>query len=97
MTVTGTVIAGCPFAVALKLKLATPTCPPGILLQSTLIRTLFSGSSGETEPEEGERRTHDALDETVNVKGLGPPAPTSTKRLPKGMNGSRVSVGKGQL
>ena len=98
MIVTGTVIACWPFPAAdLKLKLAAPTVPPGILLQSTLINTRFSGSLGETDPEEGERRTQDALDETVNVNGFGPPAPTSTKRLPKGTYGSRVRVGKGQL
>lgn len=44
----------------------------------TLKNTLFSGSSGEMEPEEGEICAQEALVEALNVNGTGPPAPTST-------------------
>lgn len=68
-------------------------CTPDTLLQSTERKTLCSGELGEMEPFDGEMVTHGALLVTVNVNGVGPPAPTSTKRFPAGTNGSMVRAG----
>lgn len=86
---------GCPGTVATKLMFAV--CAPCTLLQSTVNHTRTSGLPGLTLPFVGEMCSHDALLVTVNVNACGPPRPTSTKRFLKGVYGSSVSVGGGQL
>ena len=94
-SIAGTTDAGCPAAVAVNVIAAFWT--PETLLQSTEKYTRVSGLLGLTEPEVGEIFTQEALLVTVNLKGEGPPAPTSMKRLPKGTKGSSVIVGLPQL
>ena len=86
---------GWPGTVASKLIIAYST--PETWLQSTEANTRVSGLDGETEPLLGLKLSQETFELAVNVKGFGPPAPTSMKREPNGTKGSIVSVGGGQL
>jgi hypothetical protein len=71
--------------------------PSGSLVQSTDANTRSSGFAGEIEPCVGETVSHEELETAVNVKGVGPPAPTSMKRLGIGSNWSMLRVLNGEL
>lgn len=77
-------------------KVTSALSAPNTLLQSALMKTRCSGALGEIEPFAGEMISHDALLVAVKVNGVGPPAATSTKRLPAGTNGSIDIEGLGQ-
>lgn len=63
----------------------------------TLMNRRCSGALGDIDPCVGAMVNQDTLLATVNVNGLGPPAPTSIYRFPKVTKGSSVMVGGGQL
>lgn len=77
-------------------KFTDAVSAPVTLLQSTEKNTRTSGLLVLTDPLFGEIFSHDALLVTVKVNGEGPPAPTSTKRVPNVTKGSMVIVGAGQ-
>ncbi len=80
----------------LAAKVISALSAPVTLLQSTLRNTRCSGEVAEIEPLEGEISSQEALLLALKVNGVGPPALTSTKRLPAGTNGSREIEGLGQ-
>jgi hypothetical protein len=78
------VVGGVP-ETAVKVMLALLR-PSGSLLQSTDANTRCSVCDGEMDPCAGDTVSHDELETAVNVNGVGPPAPTSMKRLGMGSN-----------
>ena len=95
VNVTGTDIGG--WSCTSAAKVITVDSAPDTWLQSTLRKTRCSGELGEMEPFAGDIISQDALLVAVNVNGVGPPAPTSTKRLPNGTKESSETEGGGQL
>ena len=76
----------------------TAVCVPETFDQSgTEKKTRDSGLLGLIEPLVIDGLSQVAFDDTVNVKEAGPPAPTSTKRLPNGTKESSETEGGGQL
>jgi hypothetical protein len=81
---TSNVVGGLP-ETAVKLMVASLS-PSSSLLQSTVAKTRCSVFSGDIDPWLGDTVSQVALTVVVNVKGVGPPAPTSINRFGMGSN-----------
>ena len=71
----GVLISGWPGITALNV--IWPSSAPVTWSQSTEANIRISGLEGEIEPELGLSFSHETFVVAVNVKGEGPPAPTS--------------------